>query len=133
MVDRVPWESAEGKCISTLVVGTSRVLDFNIDLCELTAMCTPKDCLPHSTNGLFSAARASLKLEFPEKHADVVQTLRFGNLSSPLLQSCARHLLRRGSRPDSLQMRAAALRDYQQYLFRAALAQKVWSLPCLTD
>jgi hypothetical protein len=27
--------AAQGKCFSTLVVGTSRVLDFNIDLCAI--------------------------------------------------------------------------------------------------
>jgi hypothetical protein len=29
--------AAEGKCLKTLIVGVSRVLDLNIDLCDLHA------------------------------------------------------------------------------------------------
>ena len=33
LVGRIPWADVEGKCLATLVVGTSRVLDFNYVPC----------------------------------------------------------------------------------------------------
>ncbi len=38
---RMSWAAAEGKCFNTLIVGTSRVLDFNIDLCALQMLRLP--------------------------------------------------------------------------------------------
>ena len=37
-LDRMTWAAAEGRCIKTLIVGVSRVLDFNIDLCALQTL-----------------------------------------------------------------------------------------------
>jgi hypothetical protein len=47
MSGRMLFEAAEGKCIKTLIVGTSRVLDFNIDLCALHTIAEGQMLTPH--------------------------------------------------------------------------------------
>jgi hypothetical protein len=38
VVARMSWKAAEGMCLKKLIVGTSRVLDFNVDLCALQTL-----------------------------------------------------------------------------------------------
>ena len=42
LTGRVPWADMEGKCLSTLVVGTSRVLDFSYTPCARLHACPTK-------------------------------------------------------------------------------------------
>ena len=43
---RLPWDDMEGKCLATLVLGTSRVVDFSYTPCEpgLPHLIMPKRC-----------------------------------------------------------------------------------------
>ena len=63
VLGRTPWTAVEGKCLKTLIVGTSRVLDFNIDLdlCALQTLPLPVDDPKHVAAACSSSQARQLK------------------------------------------------------------------------
>ena len=159
---RLAWGDMEGKCLTTLVLGTSRVLDMSNTPCAFRALAAcynlARLCRPHVCVALLhpgmpriwhecirAVTTALMNLQQSTRNAKSVVwrvNIQFNGRQSPaainMLLCCISAINDRDSnlnlRKNASQLaeRTAALKNYQHYMFRAALTQDV-SVTAIAD